>query len=166
MCGERVKNLQCETLTSNQELLSNIRHIKSRVHSNILDIAEKMVQEVRYVRPSLNIAEVLTKTTKTRVTLQQLVQTGQYDLPGGFSVKDSTMTSVGTRNKSTRMEQRRERSQGERRDKIDHFIPLNPVQSQTLQSPSEQPTRSSESGVTKQNQQSTKKLQVITAMRN
>ena len=80
--------------------------------------------------------------------------------------KDPTMTSVDTRYKSTRMEQRREGSQGERWDKIDHFIPLTPVQSQTPQSLPEQPTRSSESGVTKQNQQSTKKLQVITAMKN
>ena len=86
ICGERMKNLQCVTLTSNQKLLANIRHIKSRVHSNTRDIAEKMVQEVRYVHPVLNIAEGLTKTTKTQVTLQQLIQTGQYHLPGGFSV--------------------------------------------------------------------------------
>ena len=81
-------------------------------------------------------------------------------------MKDSTMTSVGTRYKSTRMEQRQEGSQGERWDKIDHFIPLTPVQSQTPQSLPEQPTRSRESEVTKQNQQSTKELQVITAMKN
>ena len=156
MCGKRVSNLQCEVFSNNQELLSNIRHIKSNaeareVHSDILELKrsieqEKVVQEVRYVCPSLNIAEVLTKTTKMKGMLQQLVQTGRYDLPGGFFVKDSTMTSVSTRYKSTRMEQSQEGSQGERWDKIDHFIPLTPVQSQTL----EQSTRSKELGVTEQ----------------
>ena len=124
MCGRRVSNLQCVAFSNNQELLSNIRHIKSNAearegHSDILELRrsieqEKVVQEVRYVCPSLNIAEVLTKTTKMKGMLQHLVQTGRYDLPGGFFVKDSTMTSVGTRYKSTRMEQRREGSQGER----------------------------------------------------
>ena len=71
MCGKRVKNLQCVVFTNNQELLSNIRHIKSNaevyeVHADILELKrsieqEKVVQEVRYVCPSLNIAEVLTK---------------------------------------------------------------------------------------------------------
>ena len=73
-------------LTSNHILLANIRNIKSQIHPNIRDIAEKMVQEVRYVRPSLNITEGLTRTTETKEALQQLIQTGQYHLPGGFSV--------------------------------------------------------------------------------
>ena len=77
ICGNRMKNLQCMMLTSNHNLLANIRNIKSQIHPNIRDIAEKMVQEVRYVRPSLNIAEGLTRTIKTKEALQRLIQTGQ-----------------------------------------------------------------------------------------
>ena len=73
-------------LTSNHNLLANICHIKSQIHPNIRDIAEKMVQEVRYISPSLNIAEGLTRTIETKEALQRLVQTGQYHIPGGFSV--------------------------------------------------------------------------------
>ena len=64
--------------------------------------------------------------------LLQLVQTGQYDLPGGTYVRDSTMTSVRTWNELIRKEQSMEYE--ERWDKIDHFIPLNPVQAQPHQS--------------------------------
>ena len=157
MCGQRVKNLQCVALTDNQGLFSNIHHLKSnvedyRLHSDILELRqsieqEKTVQEVRYVHSSLNIADALTKTTKTGAMLLQLVQTGQYDLPGGTFVRDSTMTSVRTWNELIRIEQRGE-SQEERRDKIDHFIPLTPVQAQTPQGPSAKFTKPSETGVT------------------
>ena len=64
--------------------------------------------------------------------LLQLVQTGQYDLPGGTFVRDSTMTSVRTWNELIRKEQSMEYEEGW--DKIDHFIPLNPVQAQPHQS--------------------------------
>ena len=104
MCGQRVKSMQCVALTDNQGLFSNIHHLKSnvedyRLQSDILELRksieqEKTVQEVRYVHSSLNIADALTKTTKTGAMLLQLVQTGQYDLPGGTHVRDSTMTSV------------------------------------------------------------------------
>ena len=121
MCGQRVKNLQCVALTDNQGLFSNIHHLKSnvddfRLHSDILELRqsieqEKTVQEVRYVHSLLNIADALTKTTKTGVILLQLVQTGQYDLPGGTFVRDSTMSSVRTWNELMRVEQQEERSQ-------------------------------------------------------
>ena len=118
-----------------------------------------MVQEVRYVCPSLNIAEVLTKTTKMKGMLQHLVQTGRYDLPGGFFVKDSTLTPVGTRYKTTRMEQHQEGSQGERWGKFNHFVSPTPIQSQTL----EQSTGLKE---LEQNQHLTKEPQVTTVMKS
>ena len=90
MCGQRVKNLQCVALTDNQGLFSNIHHLKSnvddfRLHSDILELRqsieqEKTVQEVRYVHSSLNIADALTKTTKTGVMLLQLVQNRSVQL--------------------------------------------------------------------------------------
>ena len=140
MCGQRVKNLQCVALTDNQGLFSNIHHLKSnvdelRLHSDILELRqsieqEKTVQEVRYVHSSLNIADALTKTTKTGVMLLQLVQTGQYDLPGGTFVRDSTMSSVRTWNELMRVEQQEERSQ-EEVDKTDQRVFFTPVQTQS-----------------------------------
>ena len=86
LCGDRTKNLQCMMLTSNHNLLANIRRIKSQIHPNIRDIAEKMVQEVRHISPSLNIAEELTRTIETKEALQRLLKTGRYHIPGGFPV--------------------------------------------------------------------------------
>ena len=63
--------------------------------------------------------------------LLQLVQTGRYDLPGGTQIRDSTMTSVRTWNELIRKEQSMKYEKGW--DKIDHFIPLNPVQAQPHQ---------------------------------
>ena len=118
MCGQRVKNLQCVALTDNQGLFSNIHHLKSnvedfRLHSDILELRqsieqEKTVQEVRYVHSSLNIADALTKTTKTGIMLLQVVKTGYYDLPGGTFVRNSTMSSVRTWNELMRVEQQEE----------------------------------------------------------
>ena len=140
MCGQRVKNLQCVALTDNQGLFSNIHHLKSnvddfRLHSDILELRqsieqEKTVQEVRYVHSSLNIADALTKTTKTGVMLLQLVQTGQYDLPGGTFVRDSTMSSVRTWSELMRVEQQEERSQDEV-DKTDQKVFFTTVQTQS-----------------------------------
>ena len=90
------------------------------------------------------------KQQKLEQCFLQLVQTGQYDLPGGTFVRDSTMTSVRTWNELIRKEQCRERSMEyeERWDKIDHFIPLNPLQVQPHQGLSalfNQPWKSSQS---------------------
>ena len=75
-----------------------------------------------------NIADALTKTTKTGEMLLQLVQTGRYDLHGGTQIRDSTMTSVRTWNELLQKEQSMKHE--ERGDKIDHSISLNLVQEQ------------------------------------
>ena len=138
MCGQRAKGIQCVALTDNQGLFSNIHHLKSnvddyRLQADILELRknieqEKIVQEVRYVQSASNIADALTKTTKTGEMLLQLVQTGRYDLPGGTQIRDSTMTSVRTWNELIQKEQSMKHEEGE--DKIDHFISLNLVQEQ------------------------------------
>ena len=91
--------MQCVALTDNQGLFSNNHHLKSnvedyRLQSDILELRKSIEQE----KTVLNIADALTKTTKTGAMLLQLVQTGHYDLPGGTFVRDSTMTSVRTWN--------------------------------------------------------------------
>ena len=138
LCGQRVENLQCVALTNNQGLFSNIHHLKStvddfRLHSDILELRqsieqEKTVQEVRYVHPSLNIADPLTKSTKTGAMLLQLIQTGQYDLPGGTVIKDLMMTSTGTWKDLIRVEQWGEESQdeAEETDTNNQIVVMNP----------------------------------------
>merc|ERR1712142_623029 len=74
---------------------------------------EKTVQEVRYVHPSLNIADALTKSTKTGIMLLQLVQTGQYELPGGTTVGSSTTSSAKTWPELMQVEQQEGRSREE-----------------------------------------------------
>ena len=86
ICGDRTKNLQSMMLTSNHNLLANIRRINSQVHPNIRNIAERMIQEVRHISPSLNITEGLTRTVETNEKLQRLLRTGWYHVPGGFPV--------------------------------------------------------------------------------
>ena len=88
------------------------------------------MQEVRYVHSSLNIADALTKSTKTGVMLLQLVQTGQYDLPGGTFIRDSTMSSVRTWNELMQVEQQEGRSQ-EEVDKTDLRVFFTSVQAQS-----------------------------------
>ena len=117
-CGQRGRNLQGVALTDNQRRFSNIHYLKPtmddfRLHADILELGQGTVQEARYVYPLLNIVNALTRTTKTRVMLLRLVQTGQYDLPRGTFVRDSTMSSIRTWNELLRVQQQEERSQGE-----------------------------------------------------
>ena len=123
MCGQRVKDLRCVALTDNEGLFSNIHHLTAnmedfRLQSDILELRqsieqEKTVQEVRYVHPSLNIADALTKATKTGIMLLQLVQTVQYDLPGGTTVGNSTTSSAKTWPELMQVEQQEGRSREE-----------------------------------------------------
>ena len=70
-------------------------------------------KKVRYVHSSLNIADYLTKSTKTGVMLLQIVRSGQYDFPGGTRIRDSTMSSVRTWNEFMRIEHQEEESADE-----------------------------------------------------
>ena len=115
MCGDRVKSLECVALTDNQVLFTNIMHLKTnpedfRLHSDIIELRqsieqEKTVQEVRYVHSSQNLSDCLTKTTKSGHMLLHVVRTGQYELPGGTHIRDTTMSSVRTWNELMRSEE-------------------------------------------------------------
>ena len=139
MCGKRLENLKCVALTDNQSLFSNLHYLKSnvedyRLHSDIIELRQsieydKTVQEVRYVHSSQNLSDCLTKTTKSGHMLLEVVRTGQYDLPGGTEIRDSTMSSVRTWNELMRVEQQqleKERSHSaktsDRQDKTDHRV--------------------------------------------
>ena len=128
MCGQRVRNLRCVALTDHDKLFSNINQFPAniedfRLQSDILELRqsieqEKTVQEVRYVHPSLNIADALTKSTKAGIMLLQLVQTGRYDLPGGTIIENSAGLLAKTWPELMQTEQQEGRSQDER-DKTD-----------------------------------------------
>ena len=66
---------------------------------------------------------------------------------------------IDTGYEATRMEQRQKESQGERWDKIDHFVSSTPIQNQT-------PKQSTESKELEQDQHLTKKLQVTAVMKS
>ena len=141
MCGKRLENLKCVALTDNQSLFSNLHYLKSnvedyRLHSDIIELRQSIeydrtVQEVRYVHSSQNLADCLTKTTKSGHMLLEVVRTGQYDLPGGTEIRDSTMSSVRTWNELMRVEQQqleKERNQSDKtldhQNKTDHRVYL------------------------------------------
>ena len=115
LCGRRVAGLQCVALTDNQALFSNIMHLKAnsddyRLHSDVIELRqsieqEKTVQEVRYVPSSQNISDCLTKSTKNGFMLLQIVRTGQYELPGGTRIRNTTLSAVRTWNELMRVEQ-------------------------------------------------------------
>ena len=108
MCGDRVRDLQCVAITDNQSLFSNVHHLKAntedyRLQTDVLAIrqsieVDKTVQELRYCHSEENIADCLTKTTKSGYLLLNLVRNGVFDVPGGTQVRDSTMLSVRTWN--------------------------------------------------------------------
>ena len=107
MCGRRVENLQCVAITDCQDLFSNIHHLKSntedyRLQADIINIRqnieEKTVQEVRYCHTSQNIADSLTKASKSGEMLLSVIRSGYYEVPGGTEVRDSTKTAVRTWN--------------------------------------------------------------------
>ena len=115
MCGKRAAGLECVALTDNQALFDNIMYLKAnsddyRLHSDIIELRQsieqdKTVQEVRYVPSSQNISDCLTKSTKNGFMLLQIVRTGQYELPGGTKIRNTTLSAVRTWNELMRVEQ-------------------------------------------------------------
>ena len=136
MCGHRVRNLKCVALTDHRKLFSNINQSPAtiedfRLQSDILElrqsiVQEKTVQEVRYIHPSQNIAEPLTKSTKASIMLLQLVQIGRYDLPGGTIIENSAEQLAKTWPELMPTEQQEGKSQ-EERDKTDLRAFFTPV---------------------------------------
>ena len=93
-------------MTDNQSLFSNVHHLKSntddyRLQTDVLSIrqsieVDKIAQELRYCMSEENIADSLTKSSKSSHLLMSIVRTGVFNLPGGTSVREGTMNAVRT----------------------------------------------------------------------
>ena len=106
LCGSRVSQLQCLTMTDNQALFSNVHHLKGntddyRLQTEVLAIrqsieVDKIAQELRYCLSEENIADCLTKISRTSHLLMNVIKTGVFNPPDGTTVRDSTMNAVRT----------------------------------------------------------------------
>ena len=105
MCGKTVEDLQCVVLTDSHNLWSNIHHLKSsadhRMLGDIINIRQdifdnNVIQEVRFCHGEQNIADSLTKVTKSGQALLNIARSGRYEVPGGTIVRDSTLTATRT----------------------------------------------------------------------
>ena len=104
--GTEVKKIPCLALTDSKNLWSCIHNISScsdnRLQSDIINIRQaihddKTIQEVRYIHSSDMIAACLTKQTNlTGQMLLNITRMGIYSVPGGTTLRDSTLTSVKT----------------------------------------------------------------------
>ena len=105
MCGKKVENLQCVAITDSHNLWSNIHHLKSsadhRMLGDIINIRQdifdnNVIQEVRFCHGDQNIADSLTKITKSGQALLNIARNGRYEVPGGTIIRDSTLTATRT----------------------------------------------------------------------
>ena len=106
LIGNQAKQIPCLALTDSKNLWSCIHNISScsdpRLQGDIISIRQaihedKTIQEVRYIHSSQMLADCLTK--QTNITGQMLLNTarsGVYSVPGGTTLRDSTLTSVKT----------------------------------------------------------------------
>ena len=93
-------------MTGNQALFSNVHHLKGnmddyRLQTEVLAIrqsieVDKIAQELRYCLSEENIADCLTKISRTSHLLMNVIKTGVFNPPDGTTVRDSTMNAVRT----------------------------------------------------------------------
>ena len=93
-------------MTGNQALFSNVHHLKGnmddyRLQTKVLAIrqsieVDKIAQELRYCLSEENIADCLTKISRTSHLLMNVIKTGVFNPPDGTTVRDSTMNAVRT----------------------------------------------------------------------
>ena len=93
-------------MTDNQALFSNVHHLKGnmddyRLQTKVLAIrqsieVDKIAQELRYCLSEENIADCLTKISRTSHLLMNVIKTGVFNPPDGTTVRDSTMNAVHT----------------------------------------------------------------------
>ena len=106
LCGTQASQIPCLALTDSKNLWSCIHNISScsdnRLQADVINIRQAIhddqtIQEVRYIHSSQMLADCLTKQTNlTGQMLLNTVRTGTYTVPGGTTLRDSTLTSVKT----------------------------------------------------------------------
>ena len=106
LLGVQANQIPCLALTDSKNLWSCIHNISScsdnRLQADVINIRQAIhddqtIQEVRYIHSSQMLADCLTKQTNmTGQMLLNTVRTGTYTVPGGTSLRDSTLTFVKT----------------------------------------------------------------------
>ena len=116
--GPKANDIPCLVLIDSQNLWSCVHNLTAcsdnRLQADILNIRQSIhddatIQEVRYVHNSQMIADTLTKETNmTGRMLLNVVRSGQYDIPGGAIMRDSTQTATKTWSQLVRAEEEAE----------------------------------------------------------
>ena len=116
--GPKANDIPCLVLIDSQNLWSCVHNLTAcsdnRLQADILNIRQSIhddatIQEVRYVHNSQMIADTLTKETNmTGRMLLNVVRSGQYDIPGGAIMRDSTQTATKTWSQLVRAEEETE----------------------------------------------------------
>ena len=105
LIGEQAKEIPGLAITDSQNLFSAIHNLKGvenrRTIADVINIKQaiyddKTIQELRYDQGKNNIADCLTKVTKSGEGLLEIIRSGVYNIPGGSTLRDSTKISVGT----------------------------------------------------------------------
>ena len=119
--GPKANDVPCLVLIDSQNLWSCVHNLTAcsdnRLQADILNIRQSIhddatVQEVRYIHNSQMIADTLTKETNmTGRMLLSVVRSGQYDIPGGAIMRDSTQTATKTWSQLIRAEEEENETQ-------------------------------------------------------
>ena len=105
MFGTSAKNIPGLALIDNQDLWSTLHHIKNcedkRLLSDIIQLKQGIVidhtvQEVRYVSSKEMLSDCLTKQGKSAEAFNIVLKSGEYKIPGGCEIRDSTKINVST----------------------------------------------------------------------
>ena len=59
-------------------------------------IVDKTVQEVRSIPGKEMLADALTKPGRSAEALNMVLRNGEYKVPGGYKIRDSSQISVST----------------------------------------------------------------------
>ena len=99
--GKRMNNLDSIAITDSKNLHQTVHNLKSvsdrdrSLVGTFAEIKEKMcldnaAKELRHLPAQHQISDVLTKKGGAGAKLMQILRTGKYILPGGWSVRQNT----------------------------------------------------------------------------
>ena len=105
MFGKAAENIPGLALIDNQDLWSTLHHLKNcedkRLLADIIQLKQSIiidhtVQEVRYVQSKEMLSDCLTKPGRSAEAFNIVLKTGEYRIPGGNDIRDSTRINVKT----------------------------------------------------------------------
>ena len=105
MFGKAADKIPGLALIDNQDLWSTIHHLKNcedkRLLADIIQLKQAIiidhtVQEVRFVKGTEMLSDCLTKPGRSAEALNIVLKSGEYQIPGGNDLRDSTKINVKT----------------------------------------------------------------------